>query len=213
MADIDKRMTLKEAVAKFIHDGDVVYYGGFQIMVPMALTHEIIRQKKRHLTTIESSTDVGGLDLLVGAGCVSEIHSAWIMNWYVKAPYAIRRAFNKGHLKRYDISNFGATTAMMAGFMGIPFMPVRSLLGSDVAGREALTQDERTADPRTARKKLHVMDSPFDPADRVALGILGELFTDRPVVGIHAVELVWGLGTLHCLTQQQPAVEGAVPRA
>ena len=43
-----------------------------------------------------------------------------------------------------------------------------------------------------------------DPNDRVALGILAELFTDRPVVGIHAVDLVWGLGTLHCLTQQQP---------
>jgi agmatine deiminase len=44
-----------------------------------------------------------------------------------------------------------------------------------------------------------------DPNDRVALGILGELFADRPVIGIHAVDLVWGLGTLHCLTQQQPA--------
>ncbi len=44
-----------------------------------------------------------------------------------------------------------------------------------------------------------------DPADRVALGTLAELFRPRPVVGIHAVDLVWGLGTLHCLTQQQPA--------
>jgi agmatine deiminase len=44
-----------------------------------------------------------------------------------------------------------------------------------------------------------------DPNDRVALGILGELFKDRPVVGIHAVDLVWGFGSLHCLTQQQPA--------
>jgi agmatine deiminase len=43
-----------------------------------------------------------------------------------------------------------------------------------------------------------------DPQDRLALGILAELFPDRPVVGIHAVDLVWGLGTLHCLTQQQP---------
>jgi agmatine deiminase len=43
-----------------------------------------------------------------------------------------------------------------------------------------------------------------DPNDRVALGILGELFRDRPVVGIHAVDLVWGFGSLHCLTQQQP---------
>ena len=45
-----------------------------------------------------------------------------------------------------------------------------------------------------------------DDQDRVALGILGELFRDRPVIGIHALDLVWGLGTLHCMTQQQPAL-------
>ena len=45
-----------------------------------------------------------------------------------------------------------------------------------------------------------------DPNDRMALGILSELFQDRPVVGIHAVDLAWGFGTLHCLTQQQPAL-------
>jgi agmatine deiminase len=44
-----------------------------------------------------------------------------------------------------------------------------------------------------------------DPNDRVALGVLAELIKDRPVVGIHAVDLVWGLGTLHCLTHEQPA--------
>ena len=44
-----------------------------------------------------------------------------------------------------------------------------------------------------------------DPNDRIALGTLSELFPDRPVVGIHAVDLVLGFGTLHCLTQQQPA--------
>ena len=44
-----------------------------------------------------------------------------------------------------------------------------------------------------------------DPQDRMALGILSELFPDRAVIGIHAVDLVWGFGTLHCLTQQQPA--------
>jgi agmatine deiminase len=44
------------------------------------------------------------------------------------------------------------------------------------------------------------------PQDRTALGILAELFPGRQVVGIHAVDLVWGFGTLHCLTQQQPAV-------
>jgi agmatine deiminase len=44
-----------------------------------------------------------------------------------------------------------------------------------------------------------------DLQDRVALGILSELVRDRPVIGIHALDLVWGLGTLHCMSQQQPA--------
>ena len=44
-----------------------------------------------------------------------------------------------------------------------------------------------------------------DPNDRVALNTLASLFPDRRVIGIHAVDLVWGLGTLHCLTQQEPA--------
>jgi len=43
-----------------------------------------------------------------------------------------------------------------------------------------------------------------DPQDRHAQGILAELIPDRPVVGIHALDLVWGLGTLHCLSQQEP---------
>jgi agmatine deiminase len=44
-----------------------------------------------------------------------------------------------------------------------------------------------------------------DPHDRVALNTLAECFPDRRVIGINCVELVWGLGTLHCMTQQQPA--------
>ncbi len=43
-----------------------------------------------------------------------------------------------------------------------------------------------------------------DPNDRIALGILSELFPDRKVVGMHSVDLVWGLGTIHCLTKEQP---------
>lgn len=46
-----------------------------------------------------------------------------------------------------------------------------------------------------------------DPNDRIALGILSELIKDRPVIGIHALDLVWGLGTIHCLTHEQPAAK------
>jgi agmatine deiminase len=47
-----------------------------------------------------------------------------------------------------------------------------------------------------------------DPADRVALNGIAEAFPRYAVIGIHAVDLVWGLGTLHCLTQQQPSGTG-----
>ncbi|MDR3665432.1 MAG: agmatine deiminase family protein, partial [Ignavibacteriaceae bacterium] len=42
------------------------------------------------------------------------------------------------------------------------------------------------------------------PNDKKALGILSDLFPNRKVIGIHSVDLVWGLGTLHCLTHEQP---------
>jgi agmatine deiminase len=48
-----------------------------------------------------------------------------------------------------------------------------------------------------------------DPNGRLALGLLGELFPGRTVVGIHAVDLVLGFGTVHCLTQQQPAQDAS----
>ena len=52
-----------------------------------------------------------------------------------------------------------------------------------------------------------------DPNDRVALGILAELFPGREVVGIHSVDLAWGFGTIHCSTQQQPASAVEAPSA
>jgi agmatine deiminase len=58
---------------------------------------------------------------------------------------------------------------------------------------------------------LVLMPTFHDPRDRVALVILSELFPDREVVGVHAVDLIWGLGALHCMTQQQPAADFSHP--
>lgn len=54
---------------------------------------------------------------------------------------------------------------------------------------------------------LVLMPTFHDPKDRIALGILADLFPDREVIGIHSVDLIWGLGALHCMTQQQPATQ------
>ena len=54
---------------------------------------------------------------------------------------------------------------------------------------------------------LVLMPTFHDPNDRVALNILADVFPDREVIGIHSVDLIWGLGALHCMTQQQPAAQ------
>jgi agmatine deiminase len=52
-----------------------------------------------------------------------------------------------------------------------------------------------------------------DPNDRVALNTLAEVFSDREIVGVHSIDLIWGLGALHCMTQQQPAARPAASPA
>jgi len=146
-SSVDKRMSLKDAVSRFIIDGDALYYGGFQTMVPMAITHEMIRQRKKDLSVFCTTTDVGGLDLLVSAGCVREVHLAWSMNWFARGSHGIRRAFQQEALKRYDLSNFAATSALMAGFFGIPFMAVRGNIGTDLV--------------KYNQQDLRVIDDPF----------------------------------------------------
>ena len=79
----------------------------------------------------------------------------------------------------------------------------------DTRQRNPKVTDRKTlvarATPRTV-KGAGATPQPLDGGTFLGLPVsLGEVFTDRPVVGIHAVDLVWGLGTLHCLTQQEPS--------
>jgi agmatine deiminase len=59
-----------------------------------------------------------------------------------------------------------------------------------------------------AANGLVLMPTFHDPSDRIALSILAEVFPDHEIIGIHSVDLIWGLGALHCMTQQQPAASG-----
>ena len=164
-----KVIGLREAAA-LVPDGATLSLGGFTTQRhPMAFVYELIRLKRRDLYLFGHSPG-GDWDILIGAGCVKRVELAYEADeaFNTVGP-RWRRAVERGTIEWEDYSNFSMVARFTAGAMGLPFMPVRSLLGSDVAGREALTPEERAADPRTARKKVQIMDSPFDPADRVAL--------------------------------------------
>lgn len=135
----DKRMTVREAVDRFIHDGDYVATGGFgHIRVPMALIYEIVRQGRRDLT-MAGKTAVHDIDILIGAGCVSKVEVAYAFGHELRGlSPAGRRAVESGQCKVVaEISNGGYQWRFLAGMMGIPFIPARTMLGTDTFKRSA----------------------------------------------------------------------------
>ena len=156
--------------AALVPDGATVSFGGFTTQRhPMAFVYELVRRKRRDLYLFGHSPG-GDWDILIGAGCVKRVELAYEAD---EAFNTIgprwRLAAQNGAIEWEDYSNFSMVARFTAGAMGIPFMPIRSLLGSDVLARQALNAAQRSADPRTSPRKLHVMESPFDPDDRVVL--------------------------------------------
>jgi glutaconate CoA-transferase subunit A len=131
-----KLTNLKEAIADIIRDGDTVVLGAtLEPDIPFAAAHEIIRQKKRDLTIVAPISDMG-TDLLIGAGCVGGIRGAWVGNMMGGTGYNYRRAAEQGvpnALAIHDYTNLSLGMALFAGSSGVPYIPMRSLLGSDIA--------------------------------------------------------------------------------
>lgn len=139
---LDKRMSVREAVERFVHDGDYLAIGGFgHIRVPMALTYEIVRQRRRNLA-IAGKTAVHDIDILIGAGCVSKVECAYAFGHELRGlSPAGRRAVESGQVKVVaEISNGGYQWRFLAGMMGIPFIPVRNLVGTDTFERSSAKQ-------------------------------------------------------------------------
>jgi glutaconate CoA-transferase, subunit A len=160
--DTDKVMTLEAAVRRFVTDGCHLSIGGFTVnRNPMAAVYEIIRQGKRRLHLYAHSNGQG-VDELIGGGCVDRLEIAYGGNGRF-APTCIRfrRAVEAGELVVEDYSNYQMTLRFAAGAMGVPFLPVRSGLGTDIVAKWGFDMEMRRADPRLPDQKLCVIDNPF----------------------------------------------------
>lgn len=167
MAD---KLTSLASAAALIPDGASLSLGGFTTQRhPMALAYELIRRRRRDLYLIGHSPG-GDWDALIGAGCVKRVELAYEADeaFNTVGP-RWRRAVERGQIEWEDYSNFAMVSRFAAGAMGLPFMPIRSLLGSDVLAHAALTPEQRAADPRTPAQKAAVIESPFNPGERLVL--------------------------------------------
>lgn len=125
-------ISLSEAIARFVPDGGTIVMGaGLESCIPFAAGHEIIRQRKRNLTLVGPISDIL-FDQLIGAGCVRAVRAAWVGNVITGSGYNFRRAVEGGQIQVEDHSNLTLALALRAGAMGVPFLPTRTALGSDL---------------------------------------------------------------------------------
>jgi glutaconate CoA-transferase subunit A len=126
-----KVVSLSEAVAAHIHDGDLLAIEGFTHLISFAAAHEVIRQGRRGLTLARLTPDLV-YDQMVAAGCASKLVFSWLGNPGVGSLHAIRRAIEGGVLQVEEYSHHGMVSRYAAGASRLPFFPLRSYDGSDL---------------------------------------------------------------------------------
>jgi glutaconate CoA-transferase subunit A len=127
-------MTMKAAVAAFVHDGDVVVIEGFTHLISFAAGHEIIRQRRRALTLARLTPDLI-YDQMIAAGCAKKLVFSWAGNPGVGSLHAFRRAVEgKGGppLEIEEYSHFGMVARFSAGAARLPFWALRNYMGTDL---------------------------------------------------------------------------------
>ena len=131
MAEI---VTLPEAVAAAVRDGDVVALEGFTHLIPVAAGHEIIRQRRRDLTLVRMTPDIV-YDQLIGAGCARKLVFSWGGNPGVGSLHRFRDAVTAGWpvpLEIEEHSHAGMANRYVAGASGLPFAVLRGYRGTDL---------------------------------------------------------------------------------
>lgn len=154
-----KIMSATEAVGRFVFDGALVGVGGQTIgRSAMSVFHEIIRQGKKDLTLVGCNLSLC-MDMMVGAGLVRRTECGTGNMERFGTTFSWRRAVEQGKLENEDYSHLAMATRFLGGEMGLPFMPIQSLLGSDILNKKH----------STTGKKYELIANPWNPKEKVVL--------------------------------------------
>jgi len=134
--DASKVTSMRDAIARFVHDGDTVVIEGFTHLICFAAGHEIIRQGRRDLTLARLTPDLI-YDQMIAAGCARKLVFSWAGNPGVGSLHAFRRAIEGRETERRleieEYSHFGMVARFSAGAARLPFWPLRNYMGTDLA--------------------------------------------------------------------------------
>ena len=136
---MDKLRSLHDAIELDVRDGMAIAMGcALESLIPFAASHEIIRQDKKDLTLIGPISDMQ-FDQMIGAGCVRKIIASWVGNVAAGLGHNYRRAAEASDPRSIEVeehSNFTVSLGLQAAAMGLPFLPTRTIKGSDFARAE-----------------------------------------------------------------------------
>jgi glutaconate CoA-transferase subunit A len=134
----DKLTTVAEAVARLVHDGDYLAIGGFGVdRLPTAVAHEIVRQRKQDLAfaghTATHDFQILCAGNLTGRGrTLAKVDAAYVVGLEARglSPHA-RRVMESGTVEVCEWTNYALAVRLQAAAMGVPFLPTRTMLGTD----------------------------------------------------------------------------------
>lgn len=183
-----KVMTTADAVGKFVNDGDFLFIGGYICRPPFAAIHEIIRQKKRDLTVTRSNA-ADDFDMLIGAGCVKRFIATFLSLGLYGLARCYRRSMEKGiphKIELEEYTNLSLPLMLMAGAMGMPFVPVKDMVGTDLMKIRSFMGDN----------KYKMIDSPFDGTPTM---VVPALRPDTAIIHVQQADedgnaQMWGIG-------------------
>ncbi|MGA7192963.1 MAG: CoA-transferase [Anaerolineales bacterium] len=141
---MSKLISLSDAIAKYVTDGDTVYAAGFTHLIPFAAGHEIIRQRKRDLVLARATPDLI-YDQMVAAGCARKVIFSYMGNPGVGSLRIVRAAIEQGKLEWEEYSHFGMITRLQAGASGLPFLPMNQTAAVDL--EKVNSNIKRISDP------------------------------------------------------------------
>jgi glutaconate CoA-transferase subunit A len=156
---MSKLMSAAEAVSRFVKDGDTIYAG--YTTVSYALCYELIRQQRKEIEIVGASIGLQG-SLWFYSGVANRVKTGYIGG--ALRPGVVQDMMRDGRLKYEDYTNQNLALMLMAGALGMPFVPTRSLLGTDYLLRRNLHHPGGYE----GEKKLYEMESPFN-GERVVL--------------------------------------------
>ena len=212
----DKTMSMRDAVATFVRDGQTVALEGFTHLIPVAAGHEIIRQGRRDLTIVRMTADIV-VDQLIAAGCVRTLVSSFVGNSTAGSLGELRRRIETGQpdaLEFVEYSHYGLVCRYLAGAQRLPFYPLRSYAGSDLphVNDEIRTVESPYPGPDGAPERIYVVP-PINPDVTIIHAQRADRAGNTQIWGLTGVQAEAVYAAEHAIVVVEEVVDDEVIRS